>query len=476
MNLKLVLNVIGRILFYFSFLFFLPIFVALYYSEEIYPFLKAFFITFLLGLALLYLRPDVEFIKHREALAIVSLTWFSVALVSSIPFILVGFNPIDAFFESMSGFTTTGATIVDNIEGLPKSVLFWRSFIQWLGGMGIIVLFLAIFPTMAKKGEILFFAEYPGVTLEKIKPRVKDVAIILYTIYLIYTFLEVSILHLLGVPIFDALLHTFTTLSTGGFSTHTKSIAYFNNPAIEAVIIIFMIIGGTNFALHYYLLREGKSPFRDTEFKVYISVVAIASILIIISNLSSFGLYDSIRVSVFQTVSILTTTGYTTTDFDKWSDFAKIILLILMIIGGCSGSTAGGIKIIRLYILLKYSVLQILKAAEPRIFRPIRYGDIILEKKIIDEIIAFTILYILIFIVSSIIIVGSGYDILTSISASAATLGNVGPGMGLAGASESYSFFPVHIKLLLILNMWIGRLEIFAVLALFIPHFWLRKW
>jgi trk system potassium uptake protein TrkH len=376
----------------------------------------------------------------------------------------------------MSGFTTTGATIFDDVETLSKSIIFWRAFTQWLGGMGIIALFVAVFPAMAARSETLFHAEYPGVTLEKLKPRLEDTALILYSIYLFYTLLEVVILYFLGVPAGDAFLHALTTLPTGGFSSHTDSIAYFNNPLVEAVIVLFMIAAGTNFALHYYLLRMGRLPYRDPEFRVYITVLAAGSILIVLLNMSAFGLFDSVRYSVFQVVSIATTTGYTTSDFDMWNSGAKVILLTLMFIGGSSGSTAGGIKILRLYLLIRYAILQIMKVAEPRTARTVKYGENVIKKDILDETAAFFVLFILIFAASIIFVSLSGFDFLTTISSVAACLGNVGPAMGLAGASESYSFFPYHVKFILALNMWIGRLEIFTVLALFIPQFWMRKW
>lgn len=476
MNTRLVLNFLGRILIYYSGILIIPTLVAFYYGENYFSFIFTMATSIVVGLIFIILKPETQIFRYKEGLAIVSLGWFLVSLIGSLPFVFIGVHPVDAFFESMSGFTTTGATIFDSIEKLPVSVLFWRSFIQWLGGMGIIALFVAIFPAMAAKSEALFHAEYPGVTLEKLKPRLEDTAMILYLIYLFYTVLEVIILFLLGVPFMDAILHALTTLPTGGFSNHTSSIAYFSNPAVEAVIALFMIVAGTNFALHYYLLRYGRLMFRDPEFRVYIMILLVGSILIILLNMNIFGFFESVRYSVFQVVSIATTTGYTTSDFDMWSSGAKIVLLTLMFIGGSSGSTAGGIKVLRLYLLIRYAVLQIMKVAEPRTARIVKYGENVIKKDVLDETAAFFVLYIMIFAISSIIVALSGYDFLTSLTSVAACLGNVGPAMGLAGASESYSFFPYHIKIILLLNMWIGRLEIFTVLAIFIPQFWIRKW
>jgi trk system potassium uptake protein TrkH len=422
------------------------------------------------------MKAESDLLRYKEGLAIVGLGWLLVSLIGSIPFTAIGVHPCDAFFESMSGFTTTGATIFNSVEDLPKSILFWRSLTQWLGGMGIIVLFVAIFPAIAKRGEVLFHAEHPGLTLSKLKPRLRDTALILYGIYLFYTLLEAGILYLLGISAFDAITHAFTTLSTGGFSTHTNSIAYFNNPVVEAFIVLFMILSGTNFALHYYLLKERRAIFRDPEFKTYILVILLASLLLTAINLDRFDLLNSLKYSIFQGVTIVTTTGYTTYDFDAWSNGAKVVLLMLMFAGGCSGSTAGGIKVVRLYLLLRYAILQILKVAEPRTARSVKYGDVAINKDVLNKVVAFFILYILVFAISTALISISGFDLITSCSAVAAALSNVGPAMGLAGATETYFAFPYHIKLILAINMWVGRLEIFTVLALFIPYFWMKKW
>jgi len=302
MNVKLVLNFLGRILIYYSGILAIPFFIAIYFKDPHIPFVAPMVFSIVLGIIFIYLKPESDIFRYKEGLAIVGLGWILVSFIGSFPFIFSGVNPVDAFFESMSGFTTTGATIFDNIETLSKSIIFWRSFIQWLGGMGIIALFVAVFPAMAARSETLFHAEYPGVTLEKLKPRLEDTALILYSIYLFYTLLEVVILYFLGVPAGDALLHAMTTLPTGGFSSHTSSIAYFNNPLVEAVIVFFMIAAGTNFALHYYLLRMGRPLHRDPEFRVYFAILVVGSILIILLNMSVFGLFDSIRYSVFQVV------------------------------------------------------------------------------------------------------------------------------------------------------------------------------
>jgi len=454
----------------------LPTATSIYFNESYYPFIVAMAFSLVIGLVMYLFKPKSEILRYKEAFTIVALGWLFVSIVGCIPYVVIGVGFVDAFFEAMSGFTTTGASIFDKPEVLPRSILFWRALTQWLGGMGIIVLFVAVLPSVARKGAALFQAEYPGIGLERIKPRFRDTALILYAIYLLFTIAEITLLYLLGESLFDAVTHTFTTLSTGGFSTHSQSIAYFKNPAVEAVIVTFAAIGGMNFAIHYHLLRGEWRYLKDVEFRAYLFVLLISILALTTLNLEKFGILESLRYSTFQAVSIMTTTGYTTYDFDKWSDGARLILLILMFVGGCSGSTGGGIKITRIYILTRYSILQIFKAAEPRIARAIKYGDVVIKKDIVDDVVAFFILYITIFIFSTLFITISGFDIITSASAVAANLGNVGPALGLAGASETYSSFPQHVKLILTMNMWIGRLEIFTVLSLFVPSFWRERW
>ena len=470
MNLKLVLNTLGKMLVAFSTLLLAPLIVAIYSGESVTPFVYSIILSVAVGLILTLVKPESDLIRFKESFAIVGLGWLIVSIIGAIPYVVIGLNAVDAFFESISGFTTTGASIVDKPEELPKSILFWRAMTQWIGGIGIVMLFLLIFPTMAK--GVVFQAEYPGITLSKIKPRIRDTAIRLYGIYVLLTVFEIVLLSLLGVPVFDAITHAFTTLSTGGYSTHSESIAYFRNPSVEFVIMFFAFLGGMNFSIHYYILHGNFRVLRDVEFRIYLSIVLIATAVIAILNLEKYDFYNSLRYSSFQVISILTTTGYTTADFDEWSSGAKMFLLILMFIGGCSGSTAGGMKVIRMYVLMKYAIHQILRSAEPKVIKVIKYGETALRKEVVESVVAFFILYLFVFTISVVALALHGYDFTTSISAVAACLGNVGPGMGLAGASETYSHFPYLVKLILCLDMWIGRLEIYTVLALFIPKFW----
>ncbi len=477
MNTRLVVNYLSQIVLYFSFVFIFPALTALYYHEDAYPFIIPMILCAVLGSAVyLASKPESDIAKYKEGYAIVGMGWLLIALAGSIPYMYYHISPVDALFEAMSGFTTTGATIIDRIEEMPKSLLLWRSLTQWLGGMGIVVLFVAIFPTLAKKSETLLQAEVPGLKVEKIKPRLKDTALRLYATYMLLTLLEIILLYLLGMSLYDAVNHTFTTLSTGGFSTHTESIAYFSSPAIEFVIFIFMVLGGTNFVL-IYLLLKGQSKFLgDTEFRFYISIILLAGAVMTAINLEKFDLLESIRYSFFQVASIMTTTGYTTFDFDTWSDSAKLMLLMLMFIGGSTGSTGGGIKVVRIYLLTAYSLSQILKSAEPRTARIVRLNDEVIDRDTLHNITAFFTLYVLIFVFSTFLISLTGLDMVSSISAVSATINNVGPGLGAVGAAESYSALSAPAKLILVFNMWIGRLELFTVLSLFIPSFWKERW
>ncbi len=478
MNVRLVLNLIGKLLVMFSASFSLPLAVSFIYKEPYEPFLIAAGLALASGILLIFAsrtKSEFESIRQREGFAVVALIWLLMSVFGAIPYLFYEVTAVDAFFESMSGFTTTGASVLTP-EKYPKSLLLWRGMTQWIGGMGIIVLFLAIFPNVARKSATLFQAEYPGVTLSKIKPRIRDTAISLYKVYLALTVAEIALLYVLGLPLFDSVAHTFTTLSTGGYSTHSESIAYFSSPQVEAVIALFAFLGGSNFALLYMLSRGKAEILKNTEFRAYTAFIVISSLILAFLNLERYGLLDSLRYSTFQAISIMTTTGFTTADFDEWSDSAKMVLLLLMFIGGSSGSTGGGIKVVRVYLLIKYAIQQILRAAEPRRVRAVKFEGKVVKKEILDDIAAFFILYVFIFAISSLLLSICGYDIVTSISATAATLGNVGPGMGLAGAIENYAPFPDHVKILLSLNMWVGRLEIFTVASIFIPSFWKERW
>lgn len=475
MNYYYLLNTSGRVLLPFSFAFLLPLTVAVFQEEHFLPFLVAFLLSFTASFVFIFMsRKKFEaFFAEKDAYISVAVIWLLIPLFGSIPFLFYQINPLDAFFESFSGFTTTGATVLTP-ELLPKSVQFWRSLIQWLGGFGVVVLTLIFLPNVRKRSA-LFHAEYPAIVLPRIRPRIRDVAIIIFQLYLLLTVLELLILYFLGLDLFNAVNHSLTTLSTGGFSTSSESIAKFQDLRVEAVVAIFAFIGGMNFALVYALTNKQLRSLADFEFRIYVTIIIFATLTLTFVNLHYYGDFlQSFRFSAFQAISITTTTGFTTTNFSEWGSSAKMVLLVLMLIGGCSGSTAGGLKVIRAVILFKYIVMEVYKIMEPRTVRTIKYGNYALEKESVEEILAFFILYILVFFLSSLLLTLIGYDLETSLSLSASSLGNVGPAFG--AASKGLAEFSELAKLILIANMWIGRLEIIPVFMFLLSLIRREKW
>jgi trk system potassium uptake protein TrkH len=385
---------------------------------------------------------------------------------------------IDAFFETVSGFTTTGATVIPNVEILPKSLLFWRSFTHWLGGMGILVLALAIQPALGVGTFQIFKAETPGPILAKLTPRVSNTAKVLYTTYLAITLVEIFLLVIGGMPLFDSLVNTFGTLGTGGFSIKNLSIGAYNNVYFELVIGIFMLAAGVNFSL-YYLTFKKRNPaglLRNKELKVYLLIVA-AYIVVITLNIygNVFGsIVESLRHAFFQVASIITTTGYATTDFDLWPDLSRALLVSLMFIGACAGSTAGGMKVIRVYLIFKYVQREANRLIHPRAVKAINIDGVPVQENVLSSVMAFTVLYIFIFIVATLLLTTQKIDLVSSAASVAATLGNIGPGLGLSGPSRTYAPFTDLTKVTLTFCMILGRLEIFTVLSLLFPQFWRR--
>ena len=419
-------------------------------------------------------------IKKRDGYLIVVGGWICMSLFGSLPYVISGSIPnfTDAFFETMSGFTTTGSTILNDIESLPKSILFWRSMTQWIGGMGIIVLTIAVLPLLGIGGMELFVAEAPGPTKDKIHPRIKETAKRLWIIYFGLTSLETIILFFLGLDFFDAINHSLTTTSTGGFSTKQDSIAAFNNPWVEAVIVIFMFIAGTNFTLIYFGLKfKFKKLLNNDEFKWYLT-----SILVVIVSLSFFhfsildntSFINSFRQIAFQVVSIITTTGYATSDYTMWGPFMSFIFFLFLFSGASAGSTSGGIKIVRIVLLIKNSLLEFKRRLHPKAIIPLILNKNIVSGQVTYNLMAFIILYLFIFTVGSLILTFVGVDFLTSISAVASAIGNVGPGIGSVGPSNSFHHLPEIGKWVLSIFMLMGRLELFTVCLLFTPYFWKR--
>jgi trk system potassium uptake protein TrkH len=375
---------------------------------------------------------------------------------------------LDAFFEAMSGFTTTGATILKVVEELPRSALLWRSLTQWLGGMGVIALFVAILPRLGVGGSQLFDREFPGPLPERLHPRFTTTARLLWTIYVGFTAAQIALLYFLArLPLFDSICISFSTLSTGGFTPTTASIGAYANPLAEYIIMFFMFLAGMSFIIHYHVLRRNWKAIKDDEFRLYLIILAAATALLVFSQ--DLGSY---RQGLFQAISIMTTTGFVTTDFGLWSHGARMVLLALMFIGACGGSTAGGIKVMRVLTLMKHTRVMMRKAISPKAVIPLKYNQKPLSEGIVRDIISFFFLYILVAVAASIVLGFLGLDLEEAISAVAATLGNVGPGLGSVGPSANYAWLPGAAKVILIICMWLGRLELFTVFMIFSPRFW----
>ena len=481
-NYKVIFHIIGFLLILTGMFMLTGIPFSIYYgSDDIAALLISSFITALVGAAAWYLtrgRSSKEVTK-REGYIIVTFGWIFMSLFGALPFIIHGAIPsfTDAFFETMSGFTTTGATILTDIEAMPYGLLFWRSLTQWLGGMGIIVLSLALLPLLGIGGMQLFIAEVPGPTKDKIHPRVRETAKRLWGIYFLLTLAESLLLFLGGMNLFDAITHSFTTMATGGFSTKNTSIGYYASPFIQYVIILFMFFAGINFTIHYYALHRRFDFFKtNDEFRFYSLFILIATLLVMIAHLSfnSVNFEESFRQSLFHVVSLVTTTGYVTSDYENWAYFSRMIFFILLFVGGCAGSTGGGIKIIRHFVLLKNSLLELKRVVHPRAVIPVRVNGKSVSFEIISNMQAFFIFYILIFVLGSLIMSFIGLDFISALGAVATSLGNIGPGIGTVGPVANFAHIPVIGKWFLSFLMLLGRLELFTVLILFSPAFWKR--
>lgn len=416
-------------------------------------------------------------LSHREGFVIVTLAWVLASAFGGLPFLLSGVVPTfcDAFFETMSGFTTTGASVISNLDTASRGILFWRALTHWMGGMGIIILSIAILPILGVGGMQLFKAEIPSPVKDKITPRITETAKNLWLVYVAITAVEIVLLWLGGMSVFDAFCHAFATMATGGFSTYDASVARFNSLYIEIVIIVFMFVAGMNFTLHYRLFKgDAKSFVRDPEFHFYGAIVLVATALITLDlrfhYFSSLG--ESLRFAAFQVVSIITTTGFATYNFDQWPAPSKFILVLLMFIGGCAGSTGGAIKCLRFMVVIKQTFIELTRLIHPHAVISVKIAKVAVPPEIVSSIRSFFFLYIAIAMAAMLALTLLGVDMVTSISGVAATLGNVGPGLGLVNASSTYVELPQTAKWILSACMLLGRLEIYTVLVLLVPDFW----
>ncbi len=477
-NKKIIFRLLGYLLLIESAFLFAVYLISLLYKETGSAFLISFLITLAVGgSSVFFTRNAKKDFGKREGYIIVSLVWIVFSLFGSLPFIISGVIPgyTNAFFETMSGFTTTGASILNNIDTLPHGILLWRSLTQWMGGMGFIVLSLAILPFLGVGGVQLFSAEVPGLTPDKMHPRVKETAQRLWIIYVGFTIAEIILLWLGGMSFFDAVNHSFTTMATGGYSTKQESIAYFTSPYIQYVIILFMIIAGINFTLPYFALKfQFKKVFANEEFKTYISILFVFTAIITFKLFASHNLTfeHSFRDSLFQVVSIVTTTGFVTTNYLAWPTFLIALIFVLMFIGGSSGSTGGGVKVIRVLLILKNSYYELKRLIHPKAIIPMRLNGKTVPQALVNNVLAFIVLYLLIFMGGSVFMAALGLDMESAMGSVAACLGNIGPGLGSVGPVENFSSLPNAGKWMLSFLMLLGRLELFTVLIVFAPAFW----
>jgi len=481
MRLSLVVHVTGLIVRVFGLMFLAPLALALFYREfrDAQGFALSLVITSVAGHLMRQAggrsaEDAVEGMRRVEGLTVVSAAWMLIAWFAAIPYLWVGLGPIDAMFESMSGLTTTGATVLRDFASYGRALFFWRSLTQWLGGMGVIALFVAILPRLAIGGREIFFAEASGPDDEKVSPQIRRTAALLWRLYATLTALQAVALRMAGLSWYDAVNHAFTTLAAGGFSPHPLSIGGYQNPAAEWVIIVFMFLAGANFALQYRaLLRRDVRLFTgDEELRAYAGVVAIATVVAAFTIRGSVGAGEELRHGLFQVLSIVTTTGYASVDFQLWNDQAKSILLGLMFIGGCAGSAGGGPKVVRHVLLAKFTLQELRRTLHPRAILPVKLGGRVVPASIMQGVIVFFLFYMLTFAVCSTIVILLGADIVTGISATAATLGNVGPGFNQVGPMANFADLHPISRIVLTLAMWIGRLEVITVLVILRPEAW----
>ena len=478
MNITLTLRILGALLLFLAIALLLPVPCSWLYGDGA---AGAFILSAVISAAcggLLYsqFRSETD-LSVREGFAVVTFGWTFFALFGALPFVFTGAVPsyINAFFETMSGFTTTGSTILTDIEALPPSLLLWRSLTQWLGGMGIIVLSLAILPMLGVGGMQLFKAEVPGPTADRLKPRIQDTAKLLWGVYVLLTGAEVVLLMAGGMSLFDSVNHSFATMATGGFSTRNASVAAYGSAYIDWVITGFMFLAGVNFSLHYLALRGKIGDFiRNEEFLFYTVLVVAGTCLVVLLNMGGTypDLLENLRYSAFQVVSIMTTTGFGTADYELWPVLCQYLLVFTMFIGGCAGSTGGGIKVARILLLFKHAQVQVYRLIHPRAVRLVKLGDRPVDKEVMQSILGFFALYMGVFVAASFIMAGLGMDLPSAGASVIATLSNIGPGLGSVGPVDNFAHVPAVGKLVLAFCMLLGRLELFTVLVLVFPSFW----
>lgn len=480
MNRKMIFHMVGKIVILEAVLLLLPFAVAVFYGENCaVSILLSAAIALFIGIFFTVLfRPVDKTIYAKEGFIITALAWIVLSLIGALPFFISGEIPsyIDAFFETVSGLTTTGASILTEVEKMSRGLLFWRSFTHWIGGMGVLVLMMALFPTDSGRSIHILRAEIPGPILGKLVPKIRDTAKILYLIYIGLTIIEIIFLLFGGMPLFDSVVHSFGTAGTGGFGIRLDSISSYS-PYIQNVITVFMLIFGVNFNLYYLLLiRRFKSVFKSSEFWCYIGIFIVSTALITANIYSLYeNFFESLRLSAFQVSSIMTTTGYATANFDLWPGLSKVILFLLMFIGGCAGSTAGGLKVSRVALLFKTMRKDLRYKLHPRTVSSVSFEGKVLDKYTITSVSTYFIIYVIIFVAVFFIISFEPFSIETNLTATASCFNNVGPGLAGVGPTLNYSGYSVFSKIVLSMAMLFGRLEIYPLLFLLTPSTWTRK-
>ncbi len=477
MNIKLVLKLVGRVLLLEAAALVLPLAVALLYREDLLPFLLSIAIVAAVGLALSALPARQQFFT-REGFVAVGLIWIFTGLVGALPFLFSGWfaTPMDAIFESCSGFTTTGSTILTDIEALPKGILFWRAFTHWLGGMGVLVLATAIVPKLGIRSHYLTQAETPGPVFSKLVPKQSQTSKILYTMYFALTTLEVLCLKIAGMPLYDSFIHAFSTAGTGGFSNRNASVGAYNSVPIDIVITIFMLLFSINFAVYFLILtRKWRDALASDELKFFLGVVAGATAVLTVSNLGVYtGLWESLRYTVFQVASIISTTGFGTADFVLWPQFSQMIIVLLMFCGASAGSTGGGMKCSRVLILLRSIRREVHRITHPRSVEVVKLDGKLVSEATLHTLLVFLGAYVITVFAAALVISLDGQSFAVSFSAALTCVSNVGPGLEAIGPSGNFAAFSGLSKGVMSLCMIVGRLEIFPILVLLSPSTWRR--
>jgi trk system potassium uptake protein TrkH len=481
MRLAIVVHMTGALVRLFGFTLVVPALVAAWYREwnDATGFVVAAIASIAIGIVMrraggAAAAEAAERMRRVEGLAIVAATWLLIAHLAAIPYRWAGLGFIDSLFEAMSGLTTTGATILQNFDAYGRAIFFWRALTHWLGGMGVIALFVAVLPRLAIGGRQLFFAEAPGPTDEKLTPQLRKTALALWQLYFALTALQVAMLAMAGMSFFDSICHAMATMAAGGFSPHPLSVAGYDSAAIHWIITVFMFVAGANFALQYRAVRGSHTALaQDEEFRAYTGLVVLATMgLTIFLMRDGLAFADALRHGAFQALSILTTTGFASTDFQLWDAQAKMVLFLLMFVGGCAGSAAGGPKVVRHLLMARYTLRELKRTLHPRAVLPVKLGQRVVPEPILRDVQVFMLFYLLTFAVGSTIVVALGADLITGITATIACLGNIGPGFDAVGPMANFAGLHPISKIVLTLEMWIGRLEVLTVLVFFRFEAW----